>query len=194
MVNKIGGEMERKIDFFKKVVFIIIVFSIVYCNTCNSQNEVKKYYNFICQNNGQNMILSYIENCDINLKYIISSDKKNAFFIYNNVISKVPDRFINSNRKYEYSLMPNYFDSVLISKRFIYGNDNVFLILGEDPFCNGHYCTSYYLHLILLDQKIIKQNFVFEFDFDNYIFDDFYIEKKDNVYILKNRDKIIFKM
>lgn len=77
----------------------------------------------------------------------------------------MPKNFDNNGKRYAYSLFPDYKSvNILIFKSYTFENFSIIIIRGENPFCNGFNCTTYYLHLLRIKDDKIDRNMVYEFD------------------------------
>lgn len=87
--------------------------------------------------------------------------------------------------------MPKYTDSNLVAQKINYGNSFVYLIKGENPYCNGTNCRSYNLHLLAIKSNKLKLNWVYQFDDSDNKFEDFRIVLANDKLILQNKNKVI---
>lgn len=176
--------MEKNIDFFRKG---IIIFSCVLLNSCIADKKAmtEQYYNFIYNNsrNGDIQLeTSKFENASYPLNLLSFCVKStygkdtiiSSYFEIQHRKSLVPKKFKNKHDKFIYSLMPHYTEVNLVGKSYIFNNNHFVLIRGENPFCNGNNCQTYYLHLLEITDRFISRNEVYEFnqreiDFNNLI-------------------------
>jgi|GEM_PF-2977349 len=88
-----------------------------------------------------------------------------SYFLFEGNKYLMPKNFDNNGKRYAYSLFPDYKSSnILISQCYVFENFSVIIIRGENPFCNGFNCTTYYMHLLKIKDDKIDRNIVFEFD------------------------------
>ena len=185
--------MEKHIDFFRKLICITLV--LFY--SCQNDNGVerKEYSNFIVTNAKQGnvrILKSRFIDRDVglnSLSYNVYQENDTTFssyFSFNGKDFKPPHYFNNKqNVRYEYSSMPHYIDNNdIVARSFKIDNLYVFLIRGENPFCNGSNCTSYYTHLLVIKDGRYFLNNVYLFDDNDIHFNDL------NIKIIE--DKLVF--
>lgn len=199
MVQKIGEEMVENIVFFSKFLFFIFIVS---CNrTMNSDNEYN-YFNF--SNSKEKQVdtlinISKIEGLEDDLTYCFKNKVQdsiyNPYFIYNKKYYKLPKTIENSKDIYNYSLMPQYVDTLMIARKMKFNKDiSALLIRGENPDCNGFNCQSYFLHLLIYDENSLLDNKIFVFNSNKITFNNFILIKdKNNSISLLNKSKVIYK-
>lgn len=208
MAQQIGEEMEEHTGFFKKVIICIFGLLLLSCSNNNQILTVDEYYNFnfntfdkldfiqeqskITLDNKTRDEITYIAKLK---KGKIENDVIESYFVFNGSKYKTPLRFKNfKGYNYKYSLMPKYFDKMVVAKKFNYNNFSVLIIRAENPFCNGNNCKSYYLHLIILKDKAIKANSVYQFNYDDDKFEEFNVSYDNGILLLLDKNKRIDKL
>lgn len=69
-----------------------------------------------------------------------------SYFLFEGNKYLMPKNFDNNGKRYAYSLFPDYKSvNILIFKSYTFENFSIIIIRGENPFCNGFNCTTYYL-------------------------------------------------
>lgn len=201
MEPKIGGLMEKHIDFFRNA---LMGFSLLIIISCNSKEQIlkpEKYYNFSCdtvKTDSSLQISSKFGKLDSNLPYYTIEIKKvenkllKSFFSINGLDYKTPSSFRNFNEYgFIYSIMPKYTDSNFVAQKTNYGDTFIYLIKGENPFCNGSNCQSYNLHLLALKSNKLKLNQVYQFDSRDNKFEDFRLVLIKDKLLFLNKNTVI---
>lgn len=193
--------MVKIIDFFK-LIKLISISLIFYSCISGKQTIVKEYTNFNYsekQIDKQKIKTSGLKQFDT-FSYNVVFDNSNikdtlitSYFDLNGKKFEPPIFFRNHNQlKFSYSLMPHYSDeNNIVAKRFNFDDKYFLLIRGENPFCNGNNCKSYYLHLLAIKQNSIFSNQVYFFNYDEVNFGHLKITFINNILILSERKKIL---
>lgn len=186
--------MGRIIDFFSKILIVVFIFS------CKNSNSELNHQNFKTFDESNDSIIHMKSKIDINLleelNYDVILNKKNenslieSYFSFANNKYLMPKNFRNNGNRYEYSLFPNYTsNNATVSKSYTYKDFTLTIIRGENPFCNGFNCTSYYLHLLRIKNDKIDLNIVYSFDYKEIKFEDLeikFLAKKNIIQIIDN--------
>lgn len=208
MELKVGEEMERHIDFFKKTFLFFWVLFFLSCSGRKEKITVNEYYNFFNNTTKIKDTIQYESEINLDdksnnaISYIAKIVKNdngdkviNSNFVYIGKEFKTPISFKNFKEyDFKYSLMPTYSEKNLVAKKFNSKNVSALIIRGENPFCNGNNCQSYYVHLIILKDDTIKSNFVYHFNSSDEIFEDFSISFDKDILLLSNKKVSIDKI
>lgn len=197
--------MEGHIGFFKIGILLLMNSIIIGCSSDKQIQSVDEYYNFSSTKTEIKDTIKYIskiifdKNNRDSISYIaeiIKSETSNKVlksnFIFKNKQLKTPVLFKNfKDYNFEYSLMPKYSDDNLVAKKFNFDKKSVLIIRGENPFCNGSNCQSYFLHLLVFDNSELQSNIIYNFNYEDEKFEDFkVILKNDEFSLFNNKNEI----
>lgn len=197
--------MEGHIGFFKIGILLLMNSIIIGCSSDKQIQSVDEYFNFSSTKTEIKDTIKYIskiifdKNNRDSISYIaeiIKSETSNKVlksnFIFKNKQLKTPVLFKNfKDYNFEYSLMPKYSDDNLVAKKFNFDKKSVLIIRGENPFCNGSNCQSYFLHLLVFDNSELQSNIIYNFNYEDEKFEDFkVILKNDEFSLINNKNEI----
>lgn len=183
----------------------IIIISSILLSSCIADKVAipEQYKNFVITNNrssNNQLITSKLENAQYpinllsyNVDYNLGKDTLIlSYFTVQKNKSLAPIAFKNKTKsKFVYSLMPHYSEGNLVAKSFNIDGKYFLLIRGENPFCNGSNCQSYYLHFLEISENTILQNEVYEFNQSDVEFQNFTLKLIGNNLILSNNRKTL---
>jgi hypothetical protein len=193
MEQKIGEAMGKNIDFFKmKYALSLCIFLLtVSCNRRDSISVIQ-YNNFNVTevDSASFKILSSsvpkIEEPFRNINFVFKIHKDNAIVERGKLSIQGKNYFFPKHFKnqvasqYEYSLFPHYITNKnIVAKSFHSSDFDVLLVQGENPFCNGTNCKTYFLHFILVARGRIEYNEVYQLAADVNPFEEIQLISKD---------------
>ncbi|MBW7870245.1 MAG: hypothetical protein H3C39_04205 [Flavobacteriia bacterium] len=152
-----------------------IVLILVFMISCNDHNSEISHQDFKFSDERNDAVIQLKSKIKIDfpaeLYYnVILNKEKNdsvieSYFLFEGNKYSMPKNFHNDGKRYEYSLFPDYKSpNILVSKSYVFENFSVIIIRGENPFCNGFNCTTYYMHVLKIKDDKIDMNVVYEFD------------------------------
>lgn len=196
--------MDTHIGFFKLGILFFSL-SIIGCSNSKAIQSVDAYYNFSNTKTEIKDTIEYTSKLELDknnkdsISYIAkiikneSLDKVlNSSFVFKGKELKTPMIFKNfKNYNFGYSLIPKYSEEILVAKKFNFGIKSILIIRGENPFCNGSNCKSYFLHLLIFEKNKLQLNLIYNFNDNNENFEDFkVILKNDELFLFNNENEI----
>lgn len=171
--------------------------------SCNNHNSEISHQDFKISDERNDSVIQLKSKIQIDLPdelyYNVILNKENndsvieSYFLFEENKYPTPKNFHNSGKRYEYSLFPDYKSAnIPVSKSYAFENFSVIIIRGENPFCNGFNCTTYYMHILKIKDDKIAGNVVYEFDneveFENL---DVKVSNKKNTIQIINNEMIL---
>jgi hypothetical protein len=208
MEQKVGLDVLIKlrgnfIIFSTKMVLVFIIYFLYGC-----KEDIKFNHAQNSKIVSKDTIIEYTDEIDIHLKtlqklyYHVSHSMNfengkdsiiDSYFLFKGKKYHTPKKFKNKPFTYDYSKFISVKSEDYLK---VFQSDNKYYVLLQsiNTSCNGSNCQSYFLHLLIMDNKAIKENYVFFYSPNEVNFEDLNLSFTDSEINLMNKDIIIEKI